>query len=32
MAAFKNSIDKASMQDPKPEHGESIVNAKSSHL
>ena len=28
MAAFKNSIDKASMQDPKPEHGESIVNAK----
>ena len=28
MAAFKNSIDKASMQDPKPEHGESIVKAK----
>ncbi len=28
MAQFKNSIDKASMQDPKPEHGEFIVKAK----
>ena len=29
MAHFKNSIDKASMQDPKPEHGEFVANTKS---
>jgi len=28
MAPFKNSIDKASMQEPKPEHGEFMVKTK----